>query len=47
MAGKEEIFAREVYKADEREGIIPRAIQQLWKKLKEKKNNYLVKASFT
>lgn len=27
MAGKEEIFAREVYKADEREGIIPRAIQ--------------------
>ena len=27
MAGKEEIFAREVYKPDEREGIIPRAIQ--------------------
>jgi excinuclease UvrABC helicase subunit UvrB len=27
MAGKEEIFSREVYKQDEREGIIPRAIQ--------------------
>lgn len=47
MAGKEEIFTREVYKQDEREGIIPRAIQELWRKIKEQKNNYLVKASFT
>ena len=27
MAGKEEIFSREVYKSDPGEGIIPRAIQ--------------------
>ena len=47
MAGKEEIFQREVYKADEREGIIPRAIQELWRRLRERKTNHAVKASFT
>ena len=47
MAGKEEIFQREVYRADEREGILPRAIQELWRKIREKKQSYAIKASFT
>ena len=47
MAGKEEIFQREVYRADEREGILPRAIQELWRKIREQKQSYSIKASFT
>ena len=47
MAGKEELFTREVYASDEREGIIPRAIQELWRKVKEQKQKFSIKASYT
>jgi hypothetical protein len=30
MAGKEESFQQEVFKSDDTDGIIPRAIKNLW-----------------
>lgn len=47
MAGKEEIFTNDIYQRDPSEGIIPRAIHSLWKRISSSKNNYYIKASYT
>lgn len=46
MAGNEEKMGRDVYVADETEGIIPRAVRYLWQTMAVRSENFYVKSSF-
>jgi kinesin family protein 12 len=46
MAGNEEKMGRDVYVADETEGIIPRAVRYLWQTMAQRSENFYVKASY-
>ena len=47
MAGVEDKFSQDVFQSDETDGIIPRAIKNIWKYSQNKSDKYSVKASFT
>lgn len=47
MAGKEEIFTNDIYQRDPSEGIIPRAIHDLWNRISKRKDRFFIKASYT
>lgn len=47
MAGVEDKLGRDVYVSDETEGIIPRAVRNLWEIMAQREDQFYVKASFT
>lgn len=46
MSGVEEKLGRDVYIADESEGIIPRAFRSMWDMMMKRNEQFYVKASF-
>ena len=46
MAGVEEKLGRDVYVADDTEGIIPRGIRYLWQKMLQREEQFYIKSSF-
>lgn len=47
MAGVEDKLGREAYVTDDTEGIIPRAVRNLWETMAQREDQFYVKASFT
>ena len=47
MAGSEEKLGRDNYVSDETEGIMPRAVRQLWKNMGTRNEQFYIKASYT
>jgi hypothetical protein len=46
IAGNEDKLGRDVYVADESEGIIPRSVRYLWQQMSQRQESFYVKASF-
>ena len=46
IAGNEDKLGRDVYIADETEGVIPRSVRYLWQTMAQRNENFFVKASF-